>query len=271
MLMKGKKKGFRDIITNNKGLTFVEIVVSIVLLVIVIGPLMKSVIAAQKVNLESRKTMSATDAGQTVLEAICGKSFRGLLTSYNGSALSDGNEFARFLDGAGGDIYNGSIKLAYYDSSYYFNAQCPNLRTLNAGALGSVSTEALATGNAESYSFSLLNYYGNAALNYAAATPGDQNLVLYADCDGTRNAEGKVIHLADAKSLFFAYTNVEWDGYTFDIVGYVIPAVQDADGNEALKFYPCKVRVAVYDATGGVHTCTSESPLLVLDSGIRNR
>jgi len=271
MIMKGKKKNFKDIVSNNKGLTFVEIVISIVLLVIVIGPLMKSVIAAQRVNLESRKTMSATDAGQAVLESMCGKSYRGLLTSYNGSALSNGSELARFLDGASSDIYNNNVKLSYNDPGNYFAVSCPNLTQINAGPVGTASTEDLASGNAEAFSFALLNYYGTAALDYAMTSPNDQNLVLYADCPGDRNSEGKVMHLADAKCLFFAYTNVDWNGYKFDIIGYVIPAVQNVPANQALAFYPCKIRVAVFDATGGNHTCRSESPLLVLDSGIRNR
>lgn len=271
MIMKGKKKNFKDIVSNNKGLTFVEIVISIVLLVIVIGPLMRSVIAAQRVNLESRKTMSATDAGQAVLESMCGKSYRGLLTSYNGSALSNGSELARFLDGASSDIYNNNVKLSYNDPGNYFAVSCPNLTQINAGPVGSASTEDLASGNAEAFSFALLNYYGTAALDYAMTSPNDQNLVLYADCPGDRNSEGKVIHLADAKCLFFAYTNVDWNGYKFDIIGYVIPAVKNDASHTALAFYPCKIRVAVFDATGGNHTCRSETPLLVLDSGIRNR
>lgn len=267
MIKRGKSN--KNIISNNKGLSFIELIIAVVLLVIVLGPVMNTIIASSRVNMNSRKIMCATDAGQAIIESMSGKSYRGLLSSYKGVALNGGNELARFLDSSGNDIYNNNV-VHYYKNTRYIGISCSgsSLNTLDYAGTA-VSTSDLAMGNIDNVSYSILNTWGSSLRSESHVASGGKYLILWADCLDTKNAEGELIDLANARDLFFAYTDVEWNGYHFDIIGYVIPATTKASA----EFYPCSIRVAVYDhdvaANGTSQFMDTDTPLLVLDSGIR--
>lgn len=264
---RGKTK--ENIILNNKGLSFVELIIAVVLLVVVLGPVMNTIIASSRVNMNSRKVMCATDAGQAVIESMSGKSYRGLLSSYKGVALNGGNELARFLDASGNDIYNNNV-ISYYKNTRTFGVSCSgtSLNSLNFNGTP-VSTSNLAMGANDTTSYSILNAWGTSLRTESHYASGGKYLILWADCNNTKNINGELTDLANARCLFFAYSDVEWNGYHFDILGYVIPATTKAEA----EFYPCSIRVAVYDhdtaANGTSQFMDTDTPLLVLDSGIR--
>lgn len=265
------------VLANNRGLSFVELIIAIVLLVIILGPVMKAIVSSMEINRQSRKMMTATDAGQAVLESVCGKSFDGLLNSYSGEAtLTNGNQLAVFKDASGADIYNNRV-VNMYRNTCSFGVNCDAgldkvSLPLGGGSTMVYSTVSLARGGANDFSYKMLNAYGS--LIKTGATPGDPKLYLYADCTDEKNTAGKLKYLSNSKVLFFGYTDVEYSGFKFDIIGYVIPAVPTYSATPP-EFYPCTVRVAVYDAAnnggGIVRDCTTDEPILVLDSGIRRK
>lgn len=263
MFMSEKRKvKIANLSKDNRGLSFVELLIAMVLLLIILGPVMKAVIAGLEVNRNSRKIMCATDAAQGVIEGISGKSYKGLLNSYNPSAtkLTGYNELARV---GGSNVYNENLIKTHGCISGAFDIQGV---TYNGFKLGGVNYNckdlALLSSSADvTNSNTILQTFGNYGLSLLSDQSA-QVLVMHGDNTSA------TAH-TDAKVIFFAYYNIPWEGYTFDAIGYVLPATDLSNPN----FYPCVVRVAMYEVKqDGTHTLvTNSDPMLAISDGMRNR
>ncbi len=267
VMSKSKKEKIAILTKDNRGISFVELLVAMVLLLIILGPVMKAVIAGLEVNRNSRKIMCATDAAQGVMEGVSGKSYKGLLNSYNPalSKLTGYNELARV---GGSNVYNENMIKTHgcVTGTPGFTIQnvTHNGFTLDGTAYNTKDLALLSTSADVNNSNTVLQTFGIYGLSLLSDS-SDQVLVMHGD---NANATAHT----DAKTIFFAYYNIPWEGYTFDVVGYVLPATSLANPN----FYPCVVRVAIYEVktngTSTVHTIeTSSDPLLAINDGLRNR
>lgn len=257
-MMKEKKGRDRymkasKILSNNKGLTFVELIIAIVLLVIIIGPIGRSIIAAFEVNKDSRNIMGATEVGRGVMEGFTGNSYIGLLSSYATTDLGNGNRLAQISS----DVYNKKENNIRTNGTAFNNLSC-TLNTVTTSG-GTYSTTAMAKGDKAQIN-KLLSEFGTYAYTLVGAK--DTKLVLHGD--NTDAAKPK-----EAKCLFFCYTNIAWGGYTYDVVGFIVPASDIASPD----FYACNIQLGVYLVDGNVHKCTQagETPMLTLSTGIRNK
>ncbi len=262
VMSKSKKEKIAILTKDNRGISFVELLIAMVLLLIILGPVMKAVIAGLEVNRNSRKIMCATDAAQGVMEGISGKSYKGLLNSYNPAAtkLTGYNELARV---GGSNVYNENMIKTHGCIASGFNIQnvTYNGFKLDGTAYVTKDLALLSTSTDVANSNTILQTFGTYGLSLLT-NQTDQVLVMHGD-----NASATA-H-TDAKTIFFAYYNIPWEGYTFDAVGYVLPATSLPNPN----FYPCVVRVAIYEVkSDGTHTLTTNSdPMLAINDGLRNR
>lgn len=262
VISKSEKKKTVVLAKDNRGISFVELLIAMVLLLIILGPVMKAVIAGLEVNRNSRKMMCATDAAQGVMEGISGKSYKGLLNSYNPAftKLTGYNELARV---GGSNIYNENMIKTHGCIAGGFNIQNVTYNGFRLDGTDYVNKDLalLSTSTDVSNSNTILQTFGNYGLSLLS-DPANQVLVMHGD-----NASATA-H-TDAKVIFFAYYNIPWQGYTFDAVGYVLPATTLPNPN----FYPCVVRVAIYEVkSDGTHTiATNSDPILSINDGLRNR
>lgn len=241
-------------LSKNRGLTFVELLIAIVLLVVLLGPMMRTMIAAIKVNADSRKVLCATEVGRGVMEGLSGNSFNGVLSSYEAD-LGNGNRLAQIC----GDVYNKQDNIKKTNGALFNNVTC-NLVSVTTNN-GTYNSKKIAEGD-KTVINELLSEYGKYSIEKYGIT-NEQMLLMHGD------KEGK-----DANCLFFTYTNVHWgsvsanEGFVFDVVCAMVPAANSSTD----KFYPYSLVVGVYPVEGGVHKCTNAgtTPLLTMTGGMRN-
>lgn len=272
-------KSTKKLLSNNKGLSFVELIIAITLLAIVIGPIMNSLIASARVNMDSRKLMCATDVAQGVVEGLSGKSFKGVLAAYDPSLsnLSNGTEFCRI---GGTNIYNNHLiksngsGTASLGLSCYSETSVSNYNKITT-ASGTVTTQDLALDSKGAQA--LLSDWGRDVFSRmpAAGAPGYDASEQYLFMHGNNTGVNKDTY-KDAKVILFAYTNIPWENgaYTYDVLGYIVPAV--STGTTDGSFYPYTVKVAVYEVVNGDHKCYAADgsvaePILTINTGLRNR
>lgn len=258
---------------KNKGVSFVELLIAMVLLLIILGPIMRAIISGMEVNRNSRKLMCATDAAQGVMEGISGKSFSGLRESFKNN-VSIKNNFQELARVGGQSTYNETTNIIRTYGNTFNGLSVPKSGgeptnytqfslTLDDGTVKTFNNKkiALCENAADTNdSFYLLQTFGQYGLG-KMTDPSNQNLVMH--CDNSSDDYNKSI------VLFFAYYNVPWQGYTFDIVGYVIPATTSTKP----AFYPCVARIGVYEVKkDGTHELVNDSqPLMTMSEGLRNR
>lgn len=275
---RGAKKVNNNVIytiRNNKGLSFVELIIAIALLAVLVGPIMKSILASGQVNMQARKIMSANEVARGIMEGITGNSYAGLLDSYKEDSFGNGESLSHM----GSDVYNSTTNryIINVKKNAPFNSlACTFNSTENVNYIsttgGSYKVTDLAGGtkdqtkvNALATEYGKYIYDNILSDSSSGFTTDDQMLFMCGDnTDKTKPAT--------AKCLFLGYTNVELadqPGYKYDVICFVVPA-NKADN---AKYYSYNVTVAVYPVERGVHKCTEEgaTPVLTVRSGLRNR
>ena len=122
-------------IFNQKGLTLIEIIVTLAVLGIVIAPLMSMFVASQKVNVESRKEYDALQLAQKYMEEI--KAMDSLSISafsrfdydvisadksrFTGYVSSDGYDLTVIVEGAFDDVFGSGPAVIIFDSDEAIN------------------------------------------------------------------------------------------------------------------------------------------------------
>ena len=77
---------------NNKGFSLVELLVSIAILAIVIGPILNNFVTAVRVNAKARRVQNETNLMQSIAEDVKFKSILDIATIYNDNTIVDGEK-----------------------------------------------------------------------------------------------------------------------------------------------------------------------------------
>lgn len=260
-------KKLERILKNNVGLSFVEILAAITMLAIIVGPIMNSFISTAKLNKQTRQLMGATEVAEDIMEGFADKSMAQIKTIYNGGLGTSELDLSSInpIDANGDGIPDGgAFNAINAGKQLSFGFSCtPGGSTVGSYSASGVDLANTAPGtNGQSFALGAIHTWGGAVAGAIAgdeATYGAGKKVLYMAADDPSKPMG----------IFFAYCNVEWEGYTYDVLGYVLPA----GTKEEASYYPCAIRIAVFEVKNNVHTCgdpTSNS-VVTLDSGIRNK
>lgn len=108
--------GSRESVGNNKGVSLIELVVSIAVIGIMLLPILNSFVVAARANSESRKVQVENDIVQSIMEEMKGRSLEDIINEYNiiGDDYYEANLSA---SGIGYDLYLNnpySMKDCYY-------------------------------------------------------------------------------------------------------------------------------------------------------------
>lgn len=264
-------------VKRNKGFSFVEILVAITLLAIIIGPIMNSLISTARINKESRRLMCASDVAQNIMEGFSDKEYYELLLStyWNlGSPLSG----KAALSNINGNVYNGDTAGYKYTAFSNVNA-CTNQSitfvdndgnpiTLNTvKLLDEQNPEMIGSYRASDY---MLRKWATMASGVQAGTfTTNPKLIMYSNVTAPAGPDDPI----ETKNtcIFFAYTNVDWKTYKFDVYGYVIPTAQ----NSTDIYYPYTIKVLVYERPkndGGLTVYgMDEQAIVTMTGGIRSK
>ncbi len=90
--MFNKRKSTATIVKNNKGFSLVELLVSMAILAIVIGPILSNFVTAARVNAKARRVQNETNLMQSIAEDVKFKSILDIATIYNDNTIVDGDK-----------------------------------------------------------------------------------------------------------------------------------------------------------------------------------
>lgn len=113
MSEKNEKKNGLDIIKNNTGFSLVELLVSVAILAIVIGPLLKNYVISARVNAKARRIQNETRIVQNITEDVKGKSILDIATTYNDNTETSGDKttYTKKIMKNGKHIYDARVTL----------------------------------------------------------------------------------------------------------------------------------------------------------------
>lgn len=265
------------VVKKNKGFSFVEILVAITLLAIIIGPIMNSLISSAKINRESRRLMCASDCAQDIMEGLSDKEYYevlehacrplgGKVLAAN-AALSNVNENA-FNDRNAGNLLDASTFGTYLTG-------CTNSTITFEGVtfntIDLLDDTAMISGNIAS-DYMLSKWAATAASSangiMTAASNNDKK-VLTMWSNASFPASASDVTETKNTCIFFAYSNVDWESYKFNVYGYIIPVAQSSSAT----YYPYTIKIAVYeqDKHGASAYSTSDVPIVTIVGGLRSK
>lgn len=109
-------KGSRESIRNNKGVSLIELVISIAIIGIMLLPILNSFVIAARANSESRNVQAENDHVQNIMEEMKGRNLEDIINEYN--IIGDEcYEAGLSATGTGYDLYQTNpynIKNCYY-------------------------------------------------------------------------------------------------------------------------------------------------------------
>ncbi|ROR30640.1 prepilin-type N-terminal cleavage/methylation domain-containing protein [Mobilisporobacter senegalensis] len=111
--MFAQRDNISNIKKNNKGFSLVELLVSVAILAIVIGPVLNNFVTAARVNAKARKVQNETNIVQSIAEDVKAKSILDIATTYNDNTVPDGDKttYTKKIIKDGRHIYDARITL----------------------------------------------------------------------------------------------------------------------------------------------------------------
>ncbi|MCR5118035.1 MAG: hypothetical protein K6B44_00260 [Lachnospiraceae bacterium] len=212
--------------TDNKGITLLEILVSVCLLAIVLMPISSCMLTSLKINLKARALMTATDVGQSLMEDFTEKSFQEVLSTMNN------------LSGADKTRATKQIGFSAIDNDYYNKSA--NVTALSfPSTVTSVTNASISVGGTAYFNKNLVN---NAHLL------NDQFKAIMKSAIAADSTMKKLVFASDSdsKMLYMGYTGLSSKGKTFDVVITFLPVAL----NNSDSWYSYEIFMDIYEYKG---------------------
>lgn len=220
---------------NNSGFSLIEILLAIAILAIVIGPIFSAFITSAKVNMNARKTMAATNVAQTILEGFADKRY---------------SDISSAIGNMGSVDLTGTSALSSVNDNYYnMQDHCGMMTVTNLSAnsadritvnsLTYDSTDLISGNGTRFLLVHINNGVDTVSINSMVAADAKAGMVTY---------DKELLHWTAGDLISgLVYTDIEMEGYHFDVVVTFLPMAQsDSD-----RYYSYCVTVSVYDADSG--------------------
>ncbi|MCR4585174.1 MAG: hypothetical protein K5686_05560 [Lachnospiraceae bacterium] len=221
--------------SDNKGLTLLEILISVCLLMILLMPISSALLTSVKINAKARTLLTATDVAQSIMEDISEKTYTECLSTMKSLENASKARSAKLIgfSAIDGDKFNDSSNV----SKVSFPGGIAPV-TINSTSLGA-NTSLISNNKGLNAKFAeiMKGYTGKKQLIYAL----DSNSLL----------------------MYMGYVGVSSKGKVYDVIISFLPLARTSTD----QFYTYEVFLDVYDAKDSAGRLNA--PMVSLKTGIR--